>query len=555
MADYETFAGLVASGLQNRCARWALFFRIVSLAGVFHPLSIMRFLSWLAAFLGVLMGGCLAKADTNSFFGVGLTANPPTSVFVGQQLVYTIDVTNIAPGALTQVVISNALPLNSSLVGVGATFGTVQTSASAAVITVLAFGAGQVVEVVITNTPTATGLLTNLVSVSASGIANLVTTNIVSAVTGQADLGVIWSDAPNAALAYDLISFTLSVTNAGPSTIPNPIVNVSFPAGLSLLGVNSGTATVSTTNAANSLTLTLSSLAATNSQQFQFNFQPTNEFTNSLTAAVNSSGYQDSNLTNNVANIQLVIAPPPAGNPVLTVLSTNAVLNLQTGLLEESVRVTNKGTNTIAATRITILDETNVVANASGTNGLDPFVTIISPLAPQQSLDFVLEFNVPKRHLDLLPSLLATPVLTPNINTPTGASLPILRWAILTTNRFLLEFAATAGARYTVEYSDQPTFDVVHAAVPSVISPADKVQWIDHGPPNTAALGTGYLLQLTNIVALNTTTNTSGTNVTITTTYTNIVFTVATNSTVTPTKGLVLSTNAAPRFYRIIANP
>ena len=514
----------------------------------------MRFLVRLAGYLAVLLAGWNALADTNNIFGVGVVANPPTTVLVGQQLVYTINVTNNAPGTLADVVISNSLPANTTLIGAASTYGLVQTSSSAAELTILAMGAGQVIQMVVTNTPNSLGALTNIVTVYGAGTTNVVNTNIVNATIGQADLGVFWGGVPNGALAYDLISIALTVTNAGPSAIPNPIAKVTFPAGMSLLGVNSGTATISTTNSENSLTLALTSLDVAGSQQFQFNFQPTNEFTNTLTASVGSAGFQDPNSTNNNDSVTLVIAPPPAGNVTFTVLNTNAVLNLQTGRLEETVRITNSGTNTIAATRITVLNETNKVANASGTNGLDPFVTIISPLAPQQSLDCVLEFEVPKRRLDTLPSLLATPVLTPLMNAPNGTSLPIARWINIATNRFLLEFAATLGSKYTVEYSDLPTFDVVRAAVPSIVAPADKVQWIDHGPPNTAALGKSYLLQLTNVVAV-TSTNGSGTNITTVTKYTNEVFTVYTNTTVAPKTGLILSTNAAARFYRIIANP
>jgi hypothetical protein len=54
----------------------------------------------------------------------------------------------------------------------------------------------------------------------------------------------------------------------------------------------------------------------------------------------------------------------------------------------------------------------------------------------------------------------------------------------------LIEFPSTLGQAYTVVYSDNVLFSNAMIAPPSVIAPADRVQWIDYGPPTTVSAPT-----------------------------------------------------------------
>ena len=49
--------------------------------------------------------------------------------------------------------------------------------------------------------------------------------------------------------------------------------------------------------------------------------------------------------------------------------------------------------------------------------------------------------------------------------------------------RFLIEFSATPGNRYAVQYSS----DIIiwKTANPVITAPANRVQWYDDGPPKT----------------------------------------------------------------------
>ena len=49
----------------------------------------------------------------------------------------------------------------------------------------------------------------------------------------------------------------------------------------------------------------------------------------------------------------------------------------------------------------------------------------------------------------------------------------------------LIEWSAEFGRRYAVQYSDNLT--TWHQVEPAVTAPANRVQWVDDGPPKTAS--------------------------------------------------------------------
>jgi hypothetical protein len=51
--------------------------------------------------------------------------------------------------------------------------------------------------------------------------------------------------------------------------------------------------------------------------------------------------------------------------------------------------------------------------------------------------------------------------------------------------RMLIEFPSTLGQVYTVVYSDDASFSNAMVAPPAIIAPANRVQWLDYGPPTT----------------------------------------------------------------------
>ena len=159
-------------------------------------------------------------------------------------------------------------------------------------------------------------------------------------------------------------------------------------------------------------------------------------------------------------------------------------LNPQTGLFEQTVRLTNSSPNTIAAVRLFIMNlPADVqVYNASGsTNGI-PYLQYNLPLASAATVDFLIEYYRANRQTIPQPVFVVQEIIPVSV-TATGVVLAINRDVQLGSGRFLIEFSATPGRSYAVQYSS----DMVNwiTAIPIITAPANLVQWYDDGPPKT----------------------------------------------------------------------
>jgi hypothetical protein len=190
--------------------------------------------------------------------------------------------------------------------------------------------------------------------------------------------------------------------------------------------------------------------------------------------------------------------------PTMQVLS-QLRFNPQTSLFEQLVRVTNPlqapvgGTMSGARVLVNNLPPGARVHNASGTtNGLF-YVQYDQALAPGESVDFMIEFYL----LDWVhlptPGYLAQCVRTAASLPPSGSYLSIDR-VMSTAGRFLIEFTATPGQSYAVQYSD----DMFNwrTALPFIQAPANRVQWFDDGPPKTETKPAEAGIRLYRVVAL-----------------------------------------------------
>jgi hypothetical protein len=171
---------------------------------------------------------------------------------------------------------------------------------------------------------------------------------------------------------------------------------------------------------------------------------------------------------------------------------TPIALNPRTGLFEQTIRVRNAGSNAIAAAQIRLRDlpPDVVVYNASGraSNG-SPFVQYSIPLAVDASVDLVIEYFRAGRQPFASPRLVAKAAgpLLPALLVELRQS--VLRTTSLGTGRMLVEFASASGGRYAVQYNDDGT--VWKTAFPPVTASANRVLWLDEGPPKTESPPTG----------------------------------------------------------------
>ncbi|MFL9483866.1 gliding motility-associated C-terminal domain-containing protein [Chitinophagaceae bacterium LWZ2-11] len=187
----------------------------------------------------------------------------PSSIAAGQNLTYTIDVTNNGPSNASNINITDAVPAqlqNVSWVttvtgGANITAGNTGTGNTISVQANIPAGTSNAIRVTITGTVNAgyTGTITNTATATPQGGTPVASSPVNTVVTTQTNIQLV-KTAPANVVAGTSIQYTILVTNTGPSTannidiadvVPSPITNVIWSAqtfgSTSITGINSGT--------------------------------------------------------------------------------------------------------------------------------------------------------------------------------------------------------------------------------------------------------------------------------------------------------------------------
>ncbi len=188
-------------------------------------------------------------------------------VVAGNQLTYTIVVTNNGPSQATNVSLTDTLPTGVTFVsGTSSTGATVTAAALASGFSLgtLDSGATATVTVLVGVNGDTRTTLTNTAVVSATETESNTANNTATATTtvnANVDVAVVKTDSADPVVAGGTLTYTITVTNNGPSTATNVVVTDPLPTGLTF---TSGTATNSgtVTNAANVVTATIPTLAS-----------------------------------------------------------------------------------------------------------------------------------------------------------------------------------------------------------------------------------------------------------------------------------------------------
>jgi uncharacterized repeat protein (TIGR01451 family) len=175
----------------------------------------------------------------------------PDPVTAGNNLTYTITVNNAGPSNATTVALSDTLPAGTTFVslspaggwscttpavGAGGTVSCTNPSLSVgnAVFTLTVnVGAGVATGTVITNTATVSSATTDPNTGNESGTA---TTTVGS---GSADLSVTKSDSPDPVTAGNNLTYTITVTNAGPSNATTTTLSDAIPPNTTFVSLSS----------------------------------------------------------------------------------------------------------------------------------------------------------------------------------------------------------------------------------------------------------------------------------------------------------------------------
>ncbi len=227
-------------------------------------------------------------------------SDDPDAVIAGNLLTYTVRITNIGPSDALNVVVTDTLPA-------GVTFGWTPGAICAegmagypvCTLSTIAGGATVSYQIVVTVSASSSGNITNVATATTSTTDPDNNNNVISqttAIKAEADLEIIKTSWPEPVVAGEQLTYTLTISNNGPSDIAIPVTITD-----TLGGVTFDNASGSCGHNAGTVTCTIASLTANNSVTrtivVTVNSNALGTITN--TATVSNSNLIDLDLSNN----------------------------------------------------------------------------------------------------------------------------------------------------------------------------------------------------------------------------------------------------------------
>jgi len=169
----------------------------------------------------------------------------PDPVIAGSNLVYTITVTNLGPSDAISCVVTDTLPA-----------GVTPTGIVVSNLATIAAGSAKSFSITVAVDAATVGVITNRVTVNSitpDAVAGNNATTQPTVVNAVADLGIGKSDAPDPITTVNALTYTIYVTNYGPSVATSVTVNDTLPAGVTPSGAyitNLGTLAVGASTSA-----------------------------------------------------------------------------------------------------------------------------------------------------------------------------------------------------------------------------------------------------------------------------------------------------------------
>jgi uncharacterized repeat protein (TIGR01451 family) len=174
----------------------------------------------------------------------------PDPVLAGGTLTYTVVVTNNGPAAANSVVVSNFLPATAAFISANSTKGTVTLDNGVVICNVgtLTNRGGATITIVVR--PGFSGTIVASANVTALQFDPIPGNNSVSAsttVNPSSDLAVALAG-PESVIVGSNFTYTVTVTNLGPSAATNIVVNDALPGALAFISATSAQGTVTNSN-------------------------------------------------------------------------------------------------------------------------------------------------------------------------------------------------------------------------------------------------------------------------------------------------------------------
>lgn len=293
--------------------------------------------------------------------GITKAANPTSNITAGNNVTYTLTATNTGPSDATSVVVADNIPDGIKITSVTGTVGTTTIASSAitiptsaqddtaanaddisiAIANLAASGVNATATITIVGVvlPATRGSLVNAASISttASGVTESDNTNnsasVTNTVTATTNLQIAKANNPNPVIAGQTLTYTIDVTNAGPSTATAVNLTDNLPDGIKITSV---TGTVGSTSLA------------------------TTAFTIPTTSQDDTAANNDDlivNIGTLIPNVSTTTTPTTGSRATITIVGT--VLGDTRGTITNSVSVVSAENTTPAATT------SSTTANAS----------------------------------------------------------------------------------------------------------------------------------------------------------------------------------------------
>ncbi|MCA9193873.1 MAG: DUF11 domain-containing protein [Planctomycetales bacterium] len=187
----------------------------------------------------------------------------PDPIGVGNNLNYTILVTNTGPSTASNVVVSDTLPTGLTFVSVNSTAGTASESSGVVTANVSSLDVNDSVTVTIVGTVATTFSASSIANSATADAdeATLVTANASTTVNPEVDLSITKTDSVDPVDRGSQLTYTLTVVNNGPSDATNVEVVDTLPADVTFVSAVGGVVTAPS-GGSTDVTINVGSLAS-----------------------------------------------------------------------------------------------------------------------------------------------------------------------------------------------------------------------------------------------------------------------------------------------------
>lgn len=233
-------------------------------------------------------------------------------LIAGNSLTYTITVTNNGPSNATNVNITDTLPAGVTFTSVTSSQGTITNTAGVVGgnLGTLASGSSATITLIVGVDGDTRGTLSNTVAVSADETDSDTTNDSATATTtvnGNVDLVVTKTDSADPVIAGDQLTYTILVTNNGPSDATSVVVADTLPATLTFVSATTTAGTVA--NTGNAITANIPTIVSGQSATITVVATVLNTATGTISnTATVSSGDTETNSANNTSTQSTAVA-------------------------------------------------------------------------------------------------------------------------------------------------------------------------------------------------------------------------------------------------------